>query len=375
MVLGSFVTLHDDRFPHTNMESFVNVRGLLSLSLVGLLGGTACTGKGDGSGDSAARSDVKLTGAGSSFAYPLYSRWAADYMAKTGAQVNYQSKGSGAGIRQLQEMTIDFGGTDAPMTEKELAEAKGGPVLHIPVAMGAVVLVYNVPGVATELKMSAPVIASVFMGRITKWNDKQIVAMNPGVTLPNQDIVVVHRSDGSGTTFIWTDYLSKLSPEWSKQVGQGKEVKWPVGLGGAQNEGVAGQVKQLPGAVGYVELAYARQNKLSYASIKNAAGNFIVPSIESVTAAAASVAAGLPDSTDYRLSIIDPPGADSYPISSITWALIYQNPADKVKGKELVDFLKYGLTPEGQSAAKELDYAPLPAGMLAQLQKRLDAVK
>jgi phosphate transport system substrate-binding protein len=337
--------------------------------------GSAAACSGSGKADGAVKSsDVKLTGAGSSFAYPLYSRWAADYMAKTGAQVNYQSKGSGAGIRQLQEMTIDFGGTDAPMTPEEIAKAKGGPVLHIPVAMGAVVLAYNLPEVTTQLKMSAPVIAGIFLGRITKWNDKQIAALNPGVTLPGSDIVVVHRSDGSGTTYIWTDYLSKLSPEWAKQVGKGKEVKWPVGLGGAQNEGVSGQVKQLPGSVGYVELAFARQNKLSYAAIQNAKGNFISPSTESVTAAAAAVAAGLPDSTDYRISIIDAPGADAYPVSSITWALVYANQADKAKGKELVDFLKYGLN-DGQAAAKELDYAPLPSSMIAQLLKRLDTVK
>lgn len=352
----------------------MNVRGLLSLTLVGLLATAACGGKGEADQNASGKSDVKLTGAGSSFAYPLYSRWAADYLAKTGAQVNYQSKGSGAGIRQLSENTIDFAGTDAPMSDAEQAAAKGGAVLHIPVAMGAVVLVYNIPGVTAELKMSPAVIAGIFLGRITKWNDRQIAALNPGVTLPAQDIVVVHRSDGSGTTYIWTDYLARLSPEWAKQVGKGKEVKWPVGLGGAQNEGVAGQVKQLPGAVGYVELAYARQNKLSYAAIQNSAGNFIAPSIESVTAAAAAVAAGLPDSTDYRISIIDPPGADAYPISSLTWALVYRNQADKAKGKELIEFLRFGLT-EGQAAAKELDYAPLPASMVAQLQKRLDLVK
>ena len=353
----------------------MNVRGLLSLTFAGLLTLTACGGKtgGDEAGG-AATSDVKLTGAGSSFAYPLYSRWAADYLTKTGAQVNYQSKGSGAGIRQLSEQTIDFAGTDAPMTDAELAAAKGGPVLHIPVAMGAVVLAYNLPAVTTELKMSPAVIAGIFLGRITKWNDRQIAALNPGVTLPGDDIVVVHRSDGSGTTYIWTDYLSKLSPEWAKQVGKGKEVKWPVGLGGAQNEGVAGQVKQLPGAVGYVELAFARQNKLPYAAIQNSSGKFVLPTIESVTAAAAAVAAALPDSTDYRISIIDAPGSDAYPISSLTWALIYQNQTDKAKGKELVDFLKFGLT-EGQKSATELDYAPLPASMIAQLQKRLDTIK
>ena len=354
------------------MEPVVNVRQIL-LGAAVVVGSAACS-KG-GTADGAIKtSDVKLTGAGSSFAYPLYSRWAADYLAKTGAQVNYQSKGSGAGIRQLQEQTIDFGGTDAPMSTEELAKAKGGAILHIPVAMGAVVLVYNVPEVTTQLKMSPAAIAGIFLGRITKWNDKQIAALNPGVNLPASDIVVVHRSDGSGTTYIWTDYLSKLSPEWAKQVGKGKEVKWPVGLGGAQNEGVAGQVKQLPGSIGYVELAFARQNRLSYAAIQNSKGAFIDPSTESVTAAAAAVAAGLPDSTDYRVSIIDAPGADAYPISSITWAILYQNQADQAKGKELVEFLKYGLT-EGQAAAKELDYAPLPSGMVAQLMKRLDTVK
>jgi phosphate transport system substrate-binding protein len=333
----------------------------------------ACSGS--GSADAGMKSsDVRLTGAGSSFAYPLYSRWAADYMTKTGAQVNYQSKGSGAGIRQLGEMTIDFGGTDAPMSADETKNAKGGPVLHIPVAMGAVVLAYNLPGVTTQLKMSPAVIAGIFLGRITKWNDKQIAALNPGVALPATDIVVVHRSDGSGTTFIWTNYLAKVSPEWAKQVGAGKEVKWPVGLGGAQNEGVSGQVKQLPGSVGYVELAFARQNKLAYAAIQNSKGNFIDPSIESVTAAAAAVAAGLPDSTDYKISILDAPGDDAYPISSMTWALLYETQPDKAKGKELVEFLKYGLT-DGQASAKELDYAPLPASMVAQLLKRLDTVK
>ena len=343
------------------------------IATLALIATAACSGGGKADG-AVKTSDVRLTGAGSSFAYPLYSRWAADYLAKTGAQVNYQSKGSGAGIRQLGEMTIDFGGTDAPMTPEEASKAKGGPVLHIPVAMGAVVLAYNLPDVTTQLKMSPAVIAGIFLGRITKWNDRQIAALNPGVSLPNQDIVVVHRSDGSGTTYIWTDYLSKLSPEWAKQVGKGKDVKWPVGLGGAQNEGVAGQVKQLPGAVGYVELAFARQNQLSYAAIQNSAGNFVSPSIESVTAAAAAVARGLPDSTDYRISIIDAPGADAYPISSMTWALLYATQPDKAKGKELVEFLKFGLT-EGQASAKELDYAPLPEAMVAQLLKRLDTVK
>jgi phosphate transport system substrate-binding protein len=350
----------------------VTVRKALLAALIVV--GTAACSSGDNADGATKTSDVKLTGAGSSFAYPLYARWSADYMAKTGAQVNYQSKGSGAGIRQLSEQTIDFGGTDAPMTPEEMSKAKGGPVLHIPVAMGAVVLAYNLPEVPTQLKMSPAVIAGIFLGRIVKWNDKQIAAINPGVALPSKEIVVVHRSDGSGTTYIWTDYLSKLSPEWARQVGKGKEVKWPVGLGGAQNEGVSGQVKQLPGSVGYVELAFARQNKLSYAAVLNAAGRFVSPSIESVTAAAAAIASGLPDSTDYRISIIDAPGADAYPIASLTWALLYANQADKAKGRELVEFLKFGLT-EGQTSAKELDYAPLPSAMVTQLLKRLDSVK
>jgi phosphate transport system substrate-binding protein len=340
----------------------VKVRGLCSIAAVALLTSIAC-----------AAGAQDLTGAGSSFAAPLYGRWSADYAAKTGVKVNYQSVGSGAGIRQLSEMTVDFGGTDAPMTDEEMSKAKGGAVLHIPVAMGAVVLAYNLPGV-DNIKVSPAVIAGMFLGTITKWDDKRIVALNTGVKLPSQDILVVHRSDGSGTTYIWTDYLSTVSPVWAKQVGKGKDVKWPVGLGGAQNAGVAGQVRQLPGAVGYVELAYARQSKLSTALIENAAGKFIAPSIESVTAAAAEVAKGLPANTDYRVSIINAPGKEAYPISSITWALLYQKQPDAAKGKKLVDFLRYGLK-DGQKAGRELDYAPLPGAMVNQLLKRLDTVK
>lgn len=340
----------------------MNVRQRLSIGLAALLTVPACTAEGQ-----------DLTGAGSSFAAPLYSRWSADYAAKTGVKVNYQAVGSGAGIRQLAEMTVDFGGTDAPMTNEEMAKAKGGPILHVPVAMGAVVLAYNLPGV-NNIKVSPAIIAGIYLGTITKWNDPQIVALNKGAKLPSQAILVVHRSDGSGTTYIWTDYLSTVSPQWAKQVGKGKDVKWPVGLGGAQNAGVAGEVKQIAGAVGYVELAYARQNKLSTAIVQNAAGTFVSPSIESVTAAAAEVAKGLPANTDYRVSIINAPGKDAYPISSITWALLYQKQPHAAKGKKLVDFLRYGLK-DGQKSGKALDYAPLPGAMVAQLLKRLDTVK
>ena len=315
-----------------------------------------------------------LTGAGSTFANPLYQRWSADFAAKTGIKVNYQSIGSGGGIRQFSEMTVDFGGTDGPMTDEEIAKAKGGAVLHVPVAMGAVLAVYNLPGVSVPLRMSPDVIADIFLGKITKWDDRRLGALNKGVKLPSSDILVVHRSDGSGTTYIWTDYLTTVSPEWAKSIGKGKDVKWPVGLGGKGNEGVAGQVKQLPGAIGYVELAYARQNKLAYAIVQNAAGQFVTPSIESVTAAATAIAKGLPATTDYRVSIINAPGTTAYPISSMTWALIYVNQADAAKGKKLLAFLRFGLA-EGQKSAAALDYAPLPKLLVTQLERRLGQVK
>lgn len=316
----------------------------------------------------------ELTGAGSSFAAPLYNRWAADYAAKTNVRVNYQPIGSGGGIRQFSEMTVDFGGTDGPMTDDQLAKAKGGQVLHVPVAMGAAVIVYNIPGVTKELRMTPAVIAAIFLGKITKWNDPAIASLNRGVALPIQDVLVVHRSDGSGTTFMFTDFLTAVSPEWAQTVGKGTDVKWPVGLGAKGSDGVSGQVKQLPGSIGYVELTYARQNKLEYALVRNAAGNFIQPSIASVTAAAAAIAQGLPASTDYRISIVNAPGKNAYPITSMTWALVYLHQANPAKGKILVDFLRYGLT-QGHEAAERLDYAPLPAAVVKQLEKRLDAVK
>jgi phosphate transport system substrate-binding protein len=343
----------------------VNVRSWNSLAVALLLAGPACTSK-------AIAQD--LNGAGSSFAGPLFSRWSADYAASKGVKVNYQPIGSGAGVKQFMEMTVDFGGTDAPMTDAELAGAKGGSVLHVPVAMGAVVLTYNLPGITKALRVSPDVIAGIFMGQITKWDDARIAKLNPGVRLPAMDLLVVHRSDGSGTTFIWTSYLTAVSPEWAKQVGAGKDVKWPVRLGGAQNAGVAGQVKQIPGAVGYVELAYARQNKLGYALVQNKEGSFVAPTIAGVTAAAAGVAKGLPGTTDFRVSIVNAPGKGSYPISSMTWALVYQKQRDAAKGKLLVDFLRYGLS-DGQKAAEALDYAPLPDAIVKQLLKRLDSIK
>jgi len=315
---------------------------------------------------------VDLTGAGATFPYPIYSKWFSDYAANTGVKINYQSIGSGGGIRQLSEQTVDFGATDSPMSDQEIASAKGGPVLHFPTVMGAVVITYNVPGVARPLNLSGDVIADIFQGKVTRWNDARIVAQNRGVNLPNSEILVVHRSDGSGTTYIFSDYLSAVSPSWSGSLGKGKEIKWPVGLGGKGNEGVAGQVKQTPGSIGYVELAYAKQNKLAFANIRNAAGRFVTPTIQSVTAAASGMK--LPKNTDYRVSIVNAPGKDSYPISSMTWILAYQNQADRAKGAKLVNFLRWAYK-DGEKSAAALDYAPLPPAMVAQLQQRLKTIR
>ena len=321
---------------------------------------------------SASAQSVDLTGAGATFPYPIYSKWFSDYAQNTGVKINYQSIGSGGGIRQLSEQTVDFGASDGPMSDQELAGAKGGPVLHFPTVMGAVVITYNVPGVTRPLNLSGDLIADIFQGKITKWNDARIVAQNRGVSLPSSDILVVHRSDGSGTTYIFTDYLNTVSPSWAGSLGKGKDIKWPVGLGGKGNEGVAGQVSQTPGSIGYVELAYAKQNKLPYANVRNADGRYVSPSIASVTAAAASMK--LPKNTDYRVSIVNAPGKDSYPISSMTWILVYQNQPDKVKGTKLVNFLRWAYK-NGEKSAATLDYAPLPASMVATLQNRLKTIR
>ncbi|PYO10204.1 MAG: phosphate ABC transporter substrate-binding protein PstS [Gemmatimonadetes bacterium] len=316
---------------------------------------------------------VDLTGAGATFPYPIYSKWFSDYAKQTGIKINYQSIGSGGGIRQVSEQTVDFGASDGPMSDEEMAKAKGGPILHVPTVLGADVITYNLPGVTAALKFTPDLIAGIFMGRVTKWNDSRITSLNPGVSLPNQDILVVHRSDGSGTTYIFTDYLDKVSPAWHASVGKGKEVKWPVGLGGKGNEGVAGQIKQTPGAIGYVELAYAKQNNLPVAAVRNKAGQYVAASVPAVTAAAAGVAESLPANTDYRISIVNARGADSYPISSFTWILVYQHQTDAVKGKKLVDFLNWALT-EGEKVAPTLDYAPLPTAMAANVRARLTTI-
>ena len=316
---------------------------------------------------------VDLTGAGATFPYPLYSKWFADYAAKTGVKINYQSIGSGGGIRQLAEGTVDFGASDSPMKDEEIAKAKG-PVMHFPTVLGAVVITYNLPELKNPLRLSGSVLADIFAARITKWNDPKIAGLNPGLKLPAGDILVVHRSDGSGTTFVFTDYLSTVSPAWASGPGRGKEVSWPVGLGGKGNEGVAGQVKQTPGSIGYVELAYAKQNDLRFASIENASGNFVAPSPEGMTAAAANVAQSLPADTDYRLSIVNARGSNAYPISSFTWILVYRQQPDAAKSRKLRDFLKWALT-EGEAQASSLDYAPLPASMASRLIAGLDSIQ
>lgn len=317
---------------------------------------------------------VDLTGAGATFPYPLYSKWFSDYASQANVKINYQSIGSGGGIRQLIEGTVDFGASDSPMTDEEMGKAKGGPVLHIPTVMGADVITYNVEGLSRPLNLTGAVIADIFLGRIKKWNDARIAALNGEARLPNQDILVVHRSDGSGTTYIFTDYLSAVSPAWQNGPGRGKEVQWPAGLGAKGNEGVAGQVKQTPGAIGYVELAYAKQNRLAYAAVQNSAGAFVLPTIESITAAAAGVMTKLPANTDFRVSIVNPPGADAYPIASFTWILVYQNQPDAEKGRKLVDFLRWALR-EGDASASALDYAPLPNEMDTRLEQRLQTIQ
>ncbi len=316
---------------------------------------------------------VDLTGAGATFPYPIYSKWFSDYAKRTGVKINYQSIGSGGGIRQLSEGTVDFGASDGPMSNEELAKAKGGPVLHIPTVLGADVLSYNLPSVIRPLNLTGDIIAGIFLGKIVKWNDARIAATNPGVKLPAADILVVHRSDGSGTTYIFSDYLTTVNKAWAAGPGRGKEVKWPVGLGAKGNEGVAGQIKQLPGAIGYVELAYAKQNHLPYAHVLNAAGEYVAPTIQSITAAAAASAKKLGKNTDYRVSIVNAAGKGVYPISSFTWILVYKNQKNPVKGRKLVAFLRWALH-EGEKSAPTLDYAPLPASVVVDLDSRLKTI-
>jgi phosphate transport system substrate-binding protein len=312
-----------------------------------------------------------VNGAGATFPNPMYQKWFSEYhKTHPDIQFNYQSIGSGGGIRQVLAQTVDFGASDGPMTDEQLSQAKV-KILHIPTVMGAVVPAYNVPGVSTELKFTPDALAGIFLGKITTWNDPAIAKANPGVNLPNQPIIVVHRSDGSGTTYIFTDYLSKVSSEWANGPGKGTSVKWPVGLGGKGNEGVAGMIRQMQGGIGYIELIYAVQNKIDYGLVKNAAGTFVKASLESVTAAAASVKS-MP--ADFRVSITNAPGKDAYPVSSFTWLLIPEKSKEAAKGKILADFLNW-MVDDGQKMTAELTYAPLPGSVAEKVKGAIKLVQ
>jgi phosphate transport system substrate-binding protein len=314
---------------------------------------------------------VDLLGAGATFPYPLYARWFNDYAQQSGVRINYQSIGSGGGIRQLIAGTVDFGATDVPLTDAEIARMPGGRALHIPTVLGAVGVTYHVPGLTKPLRLAPDVLADLFLGVITRWNDPRIAALNPDATLPDRDVLVVHRSDGSGTSYIFTDYLTSVSPAWAAGPGRSKDVRWPVGLGGKGNEGVAGQVKQMPGAIGYVEATYARQNRLPLAQIRNAAGTYVAAMAFEIAAAATSALEAIDDSSDLRLSIVNPPGADAYPIASFTWMVIAPEALGADKTASMRSFLKWALH-DGDQVARTLGYVPLPDSLADRMLRSLD---
>jgi phosphate transport system substrate-binding protein len=320
-----------------------------------------------------AATQVKLNGAGATFPNILYQDWMLTYnKAHPEVQLNYQSIGSGGGIRQFSEGTVDFGGTDAPMSDSAIAAIRGN-VLHIPTVLGAVVVTYNLAGVTQPLSFSPDVLADIFLGKVTKWSDARIAAINSGVKLPSQDIVVAHRSDGSGTSYVFTDYLSKVSADWKDKVGKGTSVNWPVGLGGKGNEGVAATVSQTPGAIGYVELAYANTNKLPVAHLRNKAGVFVTPTLAATTNALAGAMATMSPTTDFRVSLTDPDGKEAYPIATMTYLLLHKTYSDAVKARELVKFVWWGET-EGQARAEPLGYAPLPTALRPWIETRLKSI-
>ena len=320
-----------------------------------------------------AAAQVTLNGAGATFPNIIYQNWMLAYnQSHPDVKLNYQSIGSGGGIRQFSDGTVDFGATDAPMSDSAIT-AINGNVLHIPTVLGAVVAAYTLPDVTQPVKFTPDVLADIFLGKITNWNDARLASINPGVKLPNQDIIVVHRSDGSGTSFVWTDYLSKVSPEWLQKVGKGTSVNWPVGLGGRGNEGVAATVRQTPGAIGYIELGYALINKMPFGVLRNSSGNWITASLESVTAAAAGAMKDMGASTDFRVSITNSPGAQAYPAASFTWLLVHKSYSDSAKARALVEFIWFAES-EGQAKAPEVGYAPLPKELRPWIQARLKSV-
>lgn len=344
---------------------------VVSVGLAGLVLG-ACSGSNGGSGVFRA---VDLTGAGATFINPIMTKWTSDYAGLTGIRVNYQSIGSGGGIRQLSEQVVDFGATDSPMTTSEEANARGGRVMHLPIIVGSVVLAYNLPELEDQLRLSGDLIADMYLGEITRWNDPRIAALNPGVALPDRDVLPVYRTDGSGTTFIFTSFLGGTSERWNAGPGVAKAVRWPrgVGLGGKGNEGVAMLVKDTPGAIGYTEYAYATQNGLSMASIRSAGGAFVAPSIEATMAAAEAALESVSDTSDLKLSLINQPHEAAYPIASFSWLLVYEQQTDTIKARKLADFIRWAVT-EGDNQARALEYAPIPPRLVNMVLERLDRV-
>jgi phosphate transport system substrate-binding protein len=345
-----------------------------AFAIVGL---AACGSNGASSGGealpgAAAGSIVQINGAGATFPNPLYSKWFSEYnKLHSNVRINYQSIGSGGGVQQIVAQTVFFGATDSPMTDEQLTSAPG-PILHFPTVLGAVVPVYNIEGLSAPLKFTGPVLADIYLGKIKRWDDPAIARLNPGAKLPATEITVVHRSEGSGTTFIFVDYLGKVSPEWQSKVGVNASVNWPAGVGGKGNEGVAGLIKQTPGSMGYVELIYALQNSISYGAVQNQAGEFVTADVNSVTAAAAGAVANMPK--DFRASIANAPGPGAYPIASFTWMLLYETPKDTARATIMVDFMKWALG-DGQKLAPGLGYAALPAALVQQEMDQLARIK
>ena len=338
------------------------------IGLLAVAAGTALAARG-----AVAQETVRLNGAGATFPQPIYQKWVLEYHTlHPNVEINYQGIGSGGGIRQYTDHTVDFGASDGPMTDAQI-QAVNGNVYHLPTVLGSVVPTYNIPGVTAQLKFTGEVLAGIWLGQITKWNDSRLTALNPGVSLPDQDIIVAHRSDGSGTTYIWTDYLSKVSPDWMQRVGKGTSVNWPVGLGGQGNPGVANIVKQTPGAIGYVELIYAIQNSIGYGLVQNAAGNFIQASLATTTNAAAGAVAHLDANTDFRISITNAEGAQVYPIASFTWLLVPKTMTDMTKARALLEFVWWALH-DGEKYTTDLAYAPLPSRVVQLEEERLKSI-
>jgi phosphate transport system substrate-binding protein len=371
---GSRTSELEDEMIENTQRRWLEVVGGFAVALA--VAGAGCGGQQapqeSSTPPSGAASGLQINGAGATFPNPIYSKWFDEYhKLHPDVQINYQPIGSGGGIRQITSETVFFGATDGPMTDEQLKAAPGA-IMHFPTVLGAVVPVYNLEGVKAELKFSGALLADIFLGKVKKWNDPAIAALNPGVTLPSTDVTVVHRSDGSGTTYVWVDYLSKISPEWKSKVGVSTSVNWPTGVGGKGNEGVSGLVSQTPGAIGYVELIYAKQNSIAFGSVQNVAGEFVKASESSVTAAAAGAVAQMPE--DFRVSITNAPGPGAYPISSFTWLLLYENAKDKAQAKIMVDFVKWALG-DGQKFATELGYAPLPPEVVKRELTALERVK